>query len=181
MLMTGGDLFNRIVGQRGSFENLLTRIPLLGDNIESYFDMSAQRDADRIVREHVAGELRKQVARVAQAETTILDAGGLSYMSKTRSAKGKLQTLADRIGTAAPGYAFTGALKIGQQELAQIYAFDEAMLRYVDQVAEAVNAIISAANANAGINEALQGLQTIVAEADEAFSLRKNVINGLNE
>lgn len=174
-----GDLFDRIVNQRGSFENLLTRIPLLGDNIESYFDMSAQRDADRIVREHVAGLLKQQIARFAQAESTILDNGGLAFMGKTRRTKSRLQTLTDRIGTAAPGYAFTGALKVGQAELADIYAFDEAMLRYVDQISEAVEGLVSAANANAGIDEALASIDAVVAEADEAFSLRKNVINGL--
>ncbi len=174
-----GDLFERIVSQRGSFENLLTRIPLLGDNIESYLDMSAQRDADRIVREHIAGQLKQEINRLAQAENTILDGGGLKYMSKTRRVKSQLQTLADRIGTAAPGYAFTGALKIGHQELDQIYAFDEALVRYVDMVAEAVDGIAAAANSSEGIDEALQSLQAVLTEADEAFDLRKNVINGL--
>ena len=174
-----GDLFDRIVRQRGSWENLLTRIPGLGDDIESYFNMSAQRDADRIIREHLAGQLRAQIARIAQAENTILDAGGLSYMNKTRSAKTKLQTLTDRIQTAAPGYAFTGALKIGQDELAEIYAFDEAMLRYVDQIREAVDDLQQAAGANEGIDEALAAFEAVVMEAGEAFDLRKNVINDL--
>ena len=56
----GDDLYGRIVEQRGSFPNLLSRIPLLGDKIESYFDMDAQRDADRIIREHITGLLRQQ-------------------------------------------------------------------------------------------------------------------------
>lgn len=174
-----GDLFDRIVSERGSWENLLTRIPGLGGHIESYFDMSAQRDADRIIREHIAGLLRDQIDRVAQAETTILDNGGLAFMSKTRDAKMKLQTLTDRINTAAPGYAFTGALKIGQEELAQVFAFDEAMLRYVDQVREAVDALQAAARANEGINESLTAFVDVVTEAESAFNLRKNVINGL--
>lgn len=173
------DLFGRIVEQRGSFPNLLSRIPLLGDDIESYFDMSAQRDADRIIREHVAGLLRQEINRFTGAENTILDNGGLKYMSKTRSVKQKLQTLTDRIGTAAPGYAFSGALKIGHEELADIYAFDEAMLRYAEQVSVGVDGLIAAANANEGFDEALAGLTGIIAEADEAFSLRKNVLNGL--
>lgn len=174
-----GDLFERIVSQRGSWENLMSRIPLLGQHIENYYDATAQRDADRIIRDHVAGQIKALLPRMAQAENTILDGGGLAYMSKTRSAKGKLQTLADRIGTAAPGYAFSGALKIGGQELAQLYAFDEAMLRYVDQIEEAVDGFVNAANANDGIDEAIMALETIVTEADSAFSLRKDVISGL--
>jgi hypothetical protein len=177
-----GDLFSRIVNQRGSFENLMSRVPLLGKHIESYYDMSAQRDADRIIRDHVAGLLRAEVTRIAAAENTILDNGGLKFMSKTRSAKTKLQTLADRIGTAAPGYAFTGALKIGHEELAQVFAFDEAMLNYVDTITQAVDGFVAAANENneEAITGGLRDLEAVVAEADEAFSLRKNVINGLS-
>ena len=173
------DLFDRIVSERGSFANLMTRIPLLGDHIESYLDMDAARDADRIIRDHVAGKLRGQIARMAQIESAILDNGGLAYMSKTRSAKTRLQTLADRIATAAAGYAVTGALKIGQDELAKIYAFDEAMLRYVDQVTEAVDALQAAASAGEGINEALAGLESVVAEASSAFDLRVDLISGM--
>jgi len=173
------DLYNRIVEQRGSFANLLTRIPLLGDNVEGYFDMSAQRDADRIVRDHIAGLLKQQINRFAGAENTILDNGGLKLMSKTRSVKQMLQTLTDRIGTAAPGYAFSGALKVGHDELADIYAFDEAMLRYADQIGAGVDGLIAAANANEGIDESLTDLRGIIIEADEAFSLRKSVINDL--
>ncbi len=176
----GNDLYDRIVSQRGSWEDLLTRIPLLGDNIEDYFNMSAQRDADRIIREHIAGKLREQLTRMAQIEKTILDNGGLRYMSKTRSAKTRLQTLADRIGTAAPGYAFTGALHVGQEELFQIYAFDEAMLRYVDQVREAMDGLQQAAVANEGIDEAIGALEAVVAEADSAFGMRQNILAGLS-
>lgn len=174
-----GNLFDRIVSQRGSFANLLERIPLLGEHIESYFDMEAQRDADRIVREHIAGLLRDQVNRMADAENMILDGGGLAFMSKTRAVKDKLQTLADRINTAAPGYAVSGALKIGQEELAQVYAFDEAMLRYVDQITAAVDQFVAAASSGEGIEEALAALRPIIDEAGEAFSLRRDVINGL--
>lgn len=174
-----GSLFDRIVSERGSFANLLGRIPLLGQHLESYFDMDAQRDADRIVREHIAGLLRSQVGRMANAENSILDAGGLRMMSKTRVVKEKLQTLADRIDTAAPGYAITGALKVGQEELAQVYAFDEAMLRYVDQITALMDEFVAAANSDGDVEAALNALRPVIDEASEAFTLRKDVINGL--
>ncbi len=173
------NLYDRIVSQRGSFANLLTKIPLLGDHIENYFDMDAQRDADRIVREHVAGLLRDEIKRMAEAENAILDAGGLSSMSKTRRVKEKLQTLADRIFTAAPGYAVTGALKIGEEQLAQVYAFDEAMLRYADQIKELMDALVAAARSGVGVDEALAAMGPVIDEAGEAFSLRKDVLSGL--
>jgi hypothetical protein len=174
-----GNLFDRIVSQRGSFAGLLSRIPLLGEHIENYFDMDAQRDADRIVREHIAGLLRDQLKRMTEAENVILDSGGLTSMGKTRRVKEKLQTLADRIYTAAPGYAVTGALKIGEEQLAQVFAFDEAMLRYTDQVTELMDTLVAAAQSGEGVDEALAAMRSVIDEAGEAFSLRKDVLSGL--
>ena len=58
--------------------------------------------------------------------------GGLAYMSKTRSAKSKFQTFVDRIATDAPGYSgFLDAIKIGPDDLAVIYSFDQALLESV--------------------------------------------------
>lgn len=175
----GDDLFARIVSQRGSWDELLTRIPLLGDEMEDYLNMSARRDADRIIRDHIAGLLKEQIGRLAQVENAILDRGGLSYMSKTRSAKTKLQTLTDRIGTAAPGYAISGALRIGQDELAEVFAFDQAMLRYVDQIREAIDSLQGAAETGEGIDGAISALEAVVLEADRAFSLRRELLSGL--
>lgn len=176
--MGGDDLFNRITSQRGRWENLLTRIPLLGGALEGYLDMSARRDVDRIIREHVAGLLGEQIGRMAQVENMILDSGGLSHMSKTRSAKTKLQTLRDRINTAAPGYTgfFDGTIRIGEDQLAQIYAFDEAMLDYVDKIREKLDALQNAAMSNEGIGEAITALETMVIEANTAYGQRENLL-----
>lgn len=174
-----GSLYDRIVSDRSSFANLLSKIPLLGEHIENYFDMDAQRDADRIVREHIADLLKSQISRMAAAENVILDGGGLKYMSKTRAVKEKLQTLTDRIGTAAPGYAITGAVKVGQDELANVFAFDEAMLRYVDQLTELMDQFVSAAESDGDLDAALAGLRGVIDEAGQAFDLRQDVINGL--
>lgn len=174
------DLYNRIVSRRGSWENLMTRIPLLGKHVESYYNNKAQRDADRIIRGHIADQLKAEIDRLAQAETTILDNGGLMMMSKTRSAKTKLQTLTDRIGTATPGYA-SGPIRLDLSELAQLFAFDEAMLDYVGTIRAAMDGLQNAANSNEGIDEALRNLEDTVLEADRAFSMRKDVIMNVGQ
>lgn len=176
----GRDLFDRIVNQRGRWENLLTRIPGLGGMMEGYLDMTARRSADRIVREYIAGQLRDQVTHLARVENVLLDAGGLALMSKTRSTKSRLQTLADRIGAATPGYAgFFDAVRIGENELAQIYAFDEAMVRYVDQVRDKIDALQRAAAENESVENAIADLDALIAEADSAFGLRENLLTGM--
>ncbi len=170
------DLYNRIVSERGSFERLLARIP----GIRGYVEKGARRESNDMLRDYIATQLSQRVNRLAQIERTLLDNGGLGYMSKTQSAKTKLQTFRDRVKTAAPGYSgFMAAVKIDDEALERIYAFDEAMIRYVDQLDDALNTLQTAVDSSDGINEAIAALDAITIEANEAFTLRDDVLTNI--
>lgn len=170
------DLYSRIVNQRGSVESLFARLP----GFRGYMEMDARRQADRIIREQVAEQLRQQLNRLPTIEKILLDNGGLSYMSKTRSAKTKFQTLIDRIATDTPGYSgFYDAIKVGSDDLAVVYAFDEAMLRYAEQFRTKLDALHDAAVKNEGVDSVIQELDALTIEANDAYSLRENVLKGI--
>ena len=115
------DLYSKIVRERGSLEKLGAKLP----GFRGYVEMSARRQADRMMRDHVATQLRQQLNRLVNIEKMLLDGGGLSYMSKTRSAKTKFQTFIDRIASDTAGYSgFFDAVKIDENDLAVIYSFD---------------------------------------------------------
>jgi len=170
------DLYSRIVRERGSLEGLVARIP----GFRGYMDMTARRQADRLIREHVVAQLKTQLNRLSEIEKVLLDAGGLSFMSKTRSAKTKFQTFIDRIATDAPGYSgFFDAVKIGQDDLGVIYAFDQALLDYVDKFALALDALRDAALRGEGVEEGIRTLDALTVEANDAYGLRENVLKGI--
>ncbi len=170
------DLYSRIVRERGSVEGLLARIP----GFRGYMEMNARRQADRLIREYVAGQLKTQLNRLPTIETALLDGGGLAYMSKTRSAKSKFQTFVDRVATDAPGYSgFFDAVKIGPDDLAVIYSFDQALLDYADKFKEKLDTLQDAAANNEGIDEAIRELDALTIEANEAYNLRENVLKGI--
>lgn len=170
------DLYSRIVRDRGKVENLLAKVP----GFRGYMELNARRQADRLIREHVAAQLQQHVTRFTTIEKALLDAGGLSYMTKTRSAKTKLQTFIDRVATDAPGYSgFFDAIKIGPQDLEIIYAFDKALLEYVDKLGERVSDLQQAAQSGEGVDEAIRDLDALALEANEAYRLREDVLKGL--
>jgi hypothetical protein len=172
----GDDLYSKIVSNRGSVENLFARMP----GFRGYMELSARRQADRMMRDHVAAQVRQQLNRLPTIEKTLLDEGGLAYMSKTRSAKTKFQTFIDRIATDSPGYSgFFDAAKIGADDLDVIYAFDEALLGYVDKFGEALDGLLVAAAKNEGVDDAIRALDALTIEANQAYSLRENVLNGI--
>lgn len=173
------DLYERIVGQRGTFERVLGWIP----GFKGYLDKGYRRDADRMIRDYVAGELTKCVARLVELERRILDMdGGLMMMSDTNSVKTKLQTFRDRVQSAAPGYSgFMESVKIGAEELERIYAFDEAQIRFAHGMNEGLDALDAAIASGNGIREAIQRLDRLTVEANTAFSLRDQVITQIDK
>ncbi len=172
------ELYDRITSQPGSLERLIKRIP----GFSGYLDKKARRTADRLLRDHIADELTRRINRLAEIEKTILDNGGLSYMSKTSSAKTKLQHFRDLVKTAAPGYSgIMEAIKIGPDEMDKLYSFDEALIAYADKFDGALNTLAKAATDKTGINEAIAGLDALTIEANDAFTLRDDVLTNLSK
>ncbi len=171
-------LYDRIVSQRGSLEKLVAKIP----GFKGYQDKQARRTADRMLREHIAQMLHQKVDKLINIEKVILSNAGISYMSKTRDVKGKLQLYHDKVATAAPKYSgMWGQMKIGSEELERIYAFDEAQANYVESIDTALEQLQQAALANDGLDTAIFELDGVITEAKQAFDLRDDVITELGE
>jgi hypothetical protein len=171
------DLYQRIVGQRSSLENLMAKIP----GYRGYKEASDRRAADRMIREHVVRLLKEQMNRLVGIEKKIISGGGLSHAGETRTAKTNFQTFIDRVNTATPGYSgFYDAKKVGPDELEKIYSFDAALIAYVDKFRTQLDALDKAAQAKDGLGDAISGLEALAQEANAAFTMRENVLTGLS-
>ncbi|MCC6613558.1 MAG: hypothetical protein IT320_08775 [Anaerolineae bacterium] len=168
------DLYERIVSQRDALPGLMKRIP----GFTGYLDLTARRAADRMIRDHVSAEVATRLARMAQIGKRLVDTeGGLSKMSDFESARTKWQTYHDRVKAAAPGYqGFFELKKVDAMALEHLYSFDEAQLRFVDRLDEALTALDSAVRENSGVTDAIDSLDQLAVEANEAFKLRDDVI-----
>jgi hypothetical protein len=88
--------------------------------------------------------------------------------------------LIDRIATDAPGYSgFFSAVSIGHDELEKIYAFDEAMIRYVDQISGLLDELSRAVTAREGVQAVISRLDALMLEANSAYDLREDVLKGI--
>lgn len=172
------DLYDKIVSNRGGFERLIARIP----GFRGYQDKQARRKADTLLREHIAREIDERIRQMVRVEKLILDALGMSYMSRTRDVKGKIQLYHDKMVSAAPGYsAMWAQMKIGEEELEKIYSFDEAQITYVDQIQLGIERLEQTVLAQEGVEEAIYELDGIVSEALDAFDLRESVLTNLSK
>lgn len=173
------ELYDQIVGQRGSVERLAARLPGFG----GYIERATRRVADRMLRDYITGEVASRVNRFAAIEKLILDGdGGLMLMSKTKSAKTKIQTYQDRVKAAFPGYSgFFAAVKIDEEALERLYSFDEAQIRYVDRLDEVLDKLEEAVKTQGDVSAAIAEVDTLAAEANEAFKLREDVLTNLDK
>lgn len=172
------DLYEQIISQRGKLEDLIARIP----GFRGYQDKGARRTADRMVREYVAGQLSNRIGKLTEIEIRVLDSGGLAMMSATRGVKDRLQMYRDRVAAAAPGYAgLTAAIKVDEEALERLYAFDEAQVRYLEHLDPALAALEQAVKEGGDIRAALDEVDAIAREANEAFRLREDVLTNLDK
>lgn len=170
------DLYQKIVSERNSLENLLTKIP----GFKGYMEMSARREADRMIRDHVAKQYQGVITRFENIERDMARGNGLMFMDRTRSTKGKIDLLRARIATDTPGYSgFFATNKIGPDELEKVYAFDAAMVDYAEQLNQKVDSLATAVATGQGIQEALADVDRIALEAGQAYDLRDGVFKGL--
>ncbi|MCC7206492.1 MAG: hypothetical protein IT323_04255 [Anaerolineae bacterium] len=167
------DLYDRIISQRQGLERIFARIP----GFRGYAEMNARREADRMLREHVVHLLKEQMTRLVNAEKKLISSGGLAVAGKTRSAKTQFQVFIDKVNTAAPGYSgFYAAEKIGPDELQRIYAFDAALLDYVDKFKTAIDGLSDALSGQGDTEAKIGELETLAQEAVSAFDMRENVL-----
>lgn len=175
--MSMSDLYEKIVSQRGSFERMIARIP----GFRGYQEKQARRHADTQLREYLAAKVEGMVRRFVRVEQALLQKGGLAHMERTRQVKAKLMAYQEKLTAQAPGYSGMWAqFKIGEEELRRLYSFDEAQIRYIDQLEQALKALAGAVGAD-NFDEALNHVEDVAVEAIEALGMRDDLITNLSK
>jgi hypothetical protein len=171
------NIFDQIIDQRGSFQRLLARLP----GFRGYIEKGERRQADMLLRAHIAEALNERVARMMRIESALVDGGGMKFMSKSGSARMALQRFRDQVKTAMPGYSgFDSAIKIDEEALERLYGFDEAQLLIIDKIDAALDAFEAAVKNQGDIDAALDGIVTVAGQASEAFQLRESTLSNLD-
>ncbi|MCA9921846.1 MAG: hypothetical protein KC419_20185 [Anaerolineales bacterium] len=174
------DLFDKIQGESTGLGNLLSKVP----GLDGYMERSRRREADQILRTTIANRLediRLQFSNVHQElSRDIIQA--IDHAEPLGRVDNSFNGLIGKIKDAPVGYAgFFDAVKVKEEDLARIYAFDESMLNHVDQVEANTAVLTKAARDNGDIAGAIRDLNTALQDASETFSSRDEVIQGLDE
>src|SRR3990172_7990466 len=167
------DLFEKVTGQMDFVKKLASYIPGFG----GYIERQNRRAADKLLRESVADRFEELWKRTSNIQTEMVNAGMIALMDDLEQAAIQLRTFADKIRTATYGYAgFFDAVKIKEEELAQLYQFDLAFFDMAEQVGRALDNIEASMGDEDGLKAAIRNLISLTREAVNTFDRRYEMI-----
>ena len=162
---------DRIHDTARSGQNVLERLMNALPGFRGYREKELRRDADRILRDHLASRLDLLKKALNDAAAALTRSGALDAINDVETARKRLDRLTNRIRYADRGYApLFAVLKIDDAALARVYAFDVALIEGIDAIAKAAAA------------EGGPSVKAMIAEIDALdarLSDRESVLRGI--
>ncbi|HID51751.1 MAG TPA: hypothetical protein EYP41_06925 [Anaerolineae bacterium] len=172
------DLYEKIQDESGGLESLLQKIP----GLKGYMERGKRRKADQLLRETVASRLEQTRVKFSQVQQELSRdiVKAMDHAEPLGRVDTKLAGLIGKLEAAPVGYAgFFDAVKVKEDDLARIYAFDEQVVEDADNIDTAVTNLSDAVINNGDINNAIRTLDQLVTDANNAFAQRDEVIKGI--
>ena len=172
------DVRQTISDHESWFESITGKIPLY----KGYKEKEQRREADTLLRQHLAQQLGEQLSRAEDVASQMLTGPGLMQLDEMGKGNTRLQTLIDKVKTAAQGYAgLFDSVKFKEDELDILYEFDYNMLLKVDEIGEAIDNLQEALDEGdvGKIAPSVRRYVKSVSDTSSEFDKRKDTILGL--
>ena len=167
------NLTGKVQASQNKFEALVSRLP----GFAGYKQKEQRREADKLLRLHVARQYQEQLNRLGGIQHDLASRGDLMSTLTLERGVTKLQLLIDRLKTASYGYAgLFDALKVDEEVLDELYAFDQGMLEGVERLSALLDALAEAASGGEAPSGQASALVTELEALNNAFSRRQDVI-----
>ncbi|NMC13612.1 MAG: hypothetical protein GYA34_12115 [Chloroflexi bacterium] len=167
-------LFGKVSSDIDPFKKILGYIP----GFKGYIERQKRRDADKLLRDTIADRIEEMWARVSTLQRDFISRGEIALVDDLEAAAVKLRTFADRIRRAPRGYSsLFEAVKVNEDELAQLYQYDASMLELSDSVGRAIDNIESSIGTD-GLAAAIRNLITITQQCIDVYNRRDEAVTG---
>jgi len=167
-------LLDNIKGEMSGIEKLTAKIP----GYKGYKEKELRREADKLLREHIATEMRTVKKGLTALQQDIVSAGKYGLLDEAESAATQLQTFIDRIRTATYGYGgLFDSVRIKEDDLDRVYQFDESLLAYAERIEGAVSRAREGLEGEEARSLVLM-IRDLTREANATFDERQDVLRG---
>ncbi len=169
------DLRDKLSGQRNWLEQILLKIP----GFQGYLEKEHRREADHLLRQHLAGRLAEAKRRLNERILMLTNTGCLSWLQRLNPVANQLEKLEGRVRFARHGYSgFFDAAKVGTAELDRLYAFDASLLREVDELVDQIAALAAGSGNESAFALEVEALQTRLRALDARLDDRDAAVEG---
>lgn len=165
-------LFEKVQSDMDPFKKIASKIP----GFSGYIERQSRRDADKLLREQIADRFDEQWQRISALQRQFISEGEIAYVDDLEAAAIKLRQFIDRVRRAPRGYSsMFEAVKINEEELAQLYVYDAAMLELVDEVSRAIDNVEASIGSD-GLPAALRNLSSVAQQCVEVYNRRSEAV-----
>jgi hypothetical protein len=170
------DFKDQVFGKITDDMDLITKIASKIPGFKGYLERQTRRDSDKLVRDTIFDRFRELEGRVSRLQRDLINQGEIAYVDDLEATAIKLRTFADRVHTAPRGYAgLFDAVKVNEEELSKLYAYDAAMLDLTDEVSRAIDNV-EASFGTDGLPAAIRNLESTAQTCIETYDRRESVI-----
>ncbi len=171
--------FQRVQSQTGLLEKVMLFIP----GFRGYKEKEMRRESDRMLRDRLFRSLTQAENAFKDVYRELVEANVSETMGDADHLVAKLDRISEQINHAEEGYSgFYDAVKVREEDLDRMTAFDASMVDSIQKISQAVNNLSSEVSASK-YDQARQHIMEItgmVNDLENTFSQRKNVIVGVS-
>ncbi|MEI7848168.1 MAG: hypothetical protein WCK35_20385 [Chloroflexota bacterium] len=168
------DFFGRVIGDQDPIKKLASYIP----GFKGYIERENRRSADKLLRDTVARRFEEQYKRISALQVDIIAQGNIEFIDDLEKAAIQIRTFTDKIRNATYGYSgLFDAVKINEDELAKIYAYDAAFFEIADQIKNALDNVESAIGGVEGLPATIRNLVTLARQSVTTYEQRYEIFN----
>lgn len=172
------DFRSRLEEELRGLEKLALSIP----GFKGYKEKEIRREADRLLRQHLASVLEEARGLLQEAQIMVMQRGKIGLLDDLERAIMKLQNTIDRLRTASYGYSgFFDAVKIREEELDALYKFDLSLLEKAEAMVAAAGGLKETIEKG---EELIPAINKIISEADtlmDTFLKRQEAVMSFKE
>ena len=171
------DYRDEVAGKRrGIIDWMMKYIP----GYRGYAEKETRREADKLLREHLAGRLRKGKEKIKDSRDKLVEEAKLDLLDEVDRVDLIYENVVDRLGFASYGYAgFFDAARVDEEALDRLYEFDEALAKAVDDVIAKTEAVTAVVSEGAEFKVPLDDLKAELRAFNEKLDQRKDTILGV--
>ena len=167
------DLRDKVESEMSGFEKLVRKVP----GYKGYKDKELRREADKLLRLHVARGFEEQLSRLNSIQLEMTNRGRLASLVTLERCVMKLQMLIDRIKSASYGYSgLLDAIKVKEKELDALYEFDSQLEDGIARVSSLLDELADAAQAEEETAMPSGDLVALLDELNTTVSHRQDVL-----